>query len=431
MKIVISSGHSADVRGATGYIDEVDEARRVVERVAEFLESMGVDVVVFHDNTSTTQDQNLETIVEFHNSQGPHDLDVSVHFNSSDEGETDRPIGTEVWYYSQDELADLVSAAIAAAGSLIDRGGKYSDSLYFLNNTTAPSILIEVCFVNSSTDCEAYEQNFSAICRAIAEAVTAGQLAGQPVAPPLPPVLEPSTVLEILRAAEKSELARYDWFDRGQAPLGYIAGMALGYSTVLRKLRRGDPAAVEMSLAATDDDETDALAWYASEFAELGMDNSQAGVDTLRHLFVLLTGLGMRESSGRHCEGRDVTADNVDSNTAEAGLFQMSWNMSSCSPQMQMLFDQYASATPLCALGVFAKDVSCSSEDWECYGSGDGFEYQERAKYCPQFAVETAALGLRKRRQHWGPINRKEAELTSEADALFLDVEDIIIGAIA
>ena len=135
---------------------------------------------------------------------------------------------------------------------------------------------------------------------------------------------------------------------------------------------------------------------------------------------------GADRMAAGHGTFRDMSADNVDAMTAEAGLFQMSWNMESCSPHMQTLFDQYSGSTPLCALGIFAQDVSCSDEDWECYGSGPGFEYQQQAKHCPQFAVETAAIGLRNLRQHWGPINRKEAELTSEADAMFLDIEEIL-----
>jgi hypothetical protein len=55
---------------------------------------------------------------------------------------------------------------------------------------------------------------------------------------------------------------------------------------------------------------------------ELGMDNSADGVDTLRHLFALQLGLGMRESSGQYCCGRDMSADNVSAETCEAGLFQ-------------------------------------------------------------------------------------------------------------
>jgi hypothetical protein len=420
MKILISSGHGANIRGASGIIDEVDEARRVVERVADFLESVEVEVDTYHDNVSTAQQENLQRIVDFHNSMA-RDLDVSVHFNAYEP--TDKPRGAEVLYVSQEDLAAKVSAAIAAAGELVDRGAKYRGDLFFLNNTAAPALLIECLFVDSTADCAAYERNFSAICRAIAEALSDRV----PVAsvPQLPPLLDLATVEQIVASAQESDLARYDWLDRGQAPLGYTAGMALGYATVLRKLRMGDPTAVEMSKPVGDPD-LDALAWYADEFTELGMDNSRAGVDTLRHLFVLLMGLGMRESSGQHCEGRDMSAENVAADTAEAGLFQMSWNARACSPLMQTLFDQYSVATPLCALAVFASDVSCSEEDWQSYGSGPGFEYQEQAKHCPQFAVETAAIGLRNLRQHWGPINRKEVELTSEADALFLDIEDIL-----
>ena len=51
-RIVISSGHGKYVRGASGIIDEVDEARRVVEHLADELRDRDVDVKVFHDDTS-------------------------------------------------------------------------------------------------------------------------------------------------------------------------------------------------------------------------------------------------------------------------------------------------------------------------------------------------------------------------------------------
>ena len=80
-KICISSGHSAKVRGASGFIDEVDEARNVVEKLAGGAARARRHVYTFHDNTSTTQDQNLKTIVSWHNSH-QRDLDISVHFNA-------------------------------------------------------------------------------------------------------------------------------------------------------------------------------------------------------------------------------------------------------------------------------------------------------------------------------------------------------------
>ena len=46
---------------------------------------------------------------------------------------------------------------------------------------------------------------------------------------------------------------------------------------------------------------------------------TRTGAVTLRHLFALILGLGMRESSGRYCEGRDMSASNVSAETAECG----------------------------------------------------------------------------------------------------------------
>jgi hypothetical protein len=90
--------------------------------------------------------------------------------------------------------------------------------------------------------------------------------------------------------------------------------------------------------------------------------------------------------------------------------------------------DQYGQQHHLCALNYFSENVQCSDSDWSCYGSGDGYAYQLLAKSCPQFAVETTALGLRNRRQHWGPINRYEVEIMPEADAMFQAIQDLLIA---
>ena len=174
--IVISSGHGKYVRGASGIIDEVDEARRVVERVADGLAVRGVNVKVFHDETSHSQNENLDTIVNYHNAQ-TRDLDVSVHFNAY--VETAKPMGTEVLYVTQSQLASQMSTAIARCGFL-NRGGKQRTDLFFLNNTEMPAILIEVCFVDSEADAEIYNDNFLNICDAIADVLgDEGDIAGE------------------------------------------------------------------------------------------------------------------------------------------------------------------------------------------------------------------------------------------------------------
>ena len=186
MKIAISSGHSKYVSGACGIINEVEEARKVAPRVAELLRYNGVEAVEFHDDNSHTQRENLNAIVDFHNTQ-TRDLDVSVHFNAY--SETDAPCGVEVLFFSQDELAEEVSLAIANASGLKNRGAKKRGNLAFLKNTKKPAILIEVCFVDSTADVNIYRAKFEEICCAIASSISGKVI----VAQPQPEPHEPST----------------------------------------------------------------------------------------------------------------------------------------------------------------------------------------------------------------------------------------------
>jgi N-acetylmuramoyl-L-alanine amidase len=167
MDIVISSGHGLYVRGASGLIDEVDEARRVVDRVADLLRNLDLEVTTYHDDVSKSQDENLQRIVDFHNSKS-RNLDVSVHFNAY--VETTKAMGTEVLYTSQHHLAGQVAEAISWCG-LLNRGAKKRTDLYFLNQTEMPAILIETCFVDSEADVKIYDQQFDKICQAIADAL--------------------------------------------------------------------------------------------------------------------------------------------------------------------------------------------------------------------------------------------------------------------
>jgi N-acetylmuramoyl-L-alanine amidase len=191
MRFVLSSGHGKYVRGAKGYLDEVDEARLVVEQTAKVLREIGDEVVTFHDDTSRSQSENLNTIVNFHNKQ-TRDYDVSVHFNAYQT--TSAPRGCEVLYVSQKDLSAKVSAAIAKAGSFINRGPKYRSDLTFLQKTTKPAILIETCFVDSLADADLYRNRFDAICIAIAESLSGKVVSEKPPQPvePEPPPVDPS-----------------------------------------------------------------------------------------------------------------------------------------------------------------------------------------------------------------------------------------------
>jgi len=205
VRIAISSGHGLFVRGARGIIDEVDEARRVTDRVGEILRQAGVSINVFHENNARTAADNVNTVVRHHNSQ-VRDLDVSIHFNSTATGAIeDRAIGVEVLHFTGNQatraLAGRVAKAISDASGLLlrhrqDSGAVARNNLGFLNNTTAPAILVEVCFVVSRTDVRLYQQYFEEICHAIASSIS-----GRTISVPEPP---PQT-------GQPSEWAREAW----------------------------------------------------------------------------------------------------------------------------------------------------------------------------------------------------------------------------
>jgi len=148
----------------------------------------GVGVTAFHENNMRTAAANVNEIVRQHNIH-TRDLDVSIHFNSTATGAIeDRAIGVEVLHLTGNQntrvLAGRVARAISDASGLLlrhrlDSGAVARNNLGFLNNTKAPAILIEVCFVVSRTDVRLYQQYFEEICYAIASSIS-----GRTISPP-------------------------------------------------------------------------------------------------------------------------------------------------------------------------------------------------------------------------------------------------------
>ena len=219
MKIVISSGHGLHIPGAKDLIDEVIEARRVTDRVAEILQDAGVDVSVFHDDTTRPPDNTVNTINAYHNKL-QRDLDVSVHFNSVAGGTRDEGIGVETLYREGNaemrNLASRISKAISKASGLILRrndGTWGRNDLGFLSRTNIDrAVLLEICFVNSRTDVRLYQENFEDICRGIAESligrgIDSHLMQSQPVKPPQPtkPYPEPQSVKPDPHSTPKSQ----------------------------------------------------------------------------------------------------------------------------------------------------------------------------------------------------------------------------------
>jgi hypothetical protein len=222
-----------------------------------------------------------------------------------------------------------------------------------------------------------------------------------------------------------SGIESFSWPDRGRAPVGYYHGMAKVFALSMIRYRRGDPALLIMGEAETGNASKDALTWYHAEFAAEEMPNDVAGIDTLRHLFVMLIGLGMRESSGNHWEGRDTSASNTSADTAEAGLFQTSWNIRSCSSTIPPLLTEFW-ADPNGFRPSFDRGVSPTASNLDNFGRGQGTQYQWLAKFSPAFHALVTGVGMRRLRRHWGPINRRKVDIVGRVDDLLISVQNLV-----
>jgi hypothetical protein len=234
--------------------------------------------------------------------------------------------------------------------------------------------------------------------------------------------------LTIKSLAGSSSCAAYSWKNRGRAPVGYIKGVALSFARSLCRLKTSAPhtdAAVIMSAGDTHNDKKDALTHYHTVLSSLQMATSTSGEDTLRSVYTLGIGLGMRESSGGYCVGWDTSAgSHRPSSAAEAGAFQVSYDSIGASADLKKLYDEYRASTQRCQLNTFKEGASCSSQS--ILGSGAGAVFQAFNKACPAFATEYAITLLRVLRSHFGPINRLEAEVKPACNVMLKDVQTLV-----
>lgn len=175
LKINIHAGHNPDGKtacGAVGLIKESTEARYLVDEIVDKLKKDGITVYDCTVNNGTSQSDVLEKIVKKCNSHDV-DLDVSVHFNSgrNDRKGDGKSGGTEVWMRGCSGIKKAAGTKICNKLEKLgftNRGIKETTSLYFLNHTKAPAILIEVCFVDDKDDVKIYKANRDEIAKKIA-----------------------------------------------------------------------------------------------------------------------------------------------------------------------------------------------------------------------------------------------------------------------
>ena len=178
MKFNIHAGHNPDGKvacGAVGLIKESTEARKVKDKVIQYLRKAGHTAYDCTCNNGTSKNDVLENIVDKCNSRKV-DLDVSIHFNSGagDKKGNGKSTGVEVCIYNDSskakDEAKRICEKLAKLG-FKNRGVKIRNGLYFLKHTKAPSLLIEVCFVDDKDDVAIYQKNVDKIAKSIAEAL--------------------------------------------------------------------------------------------------------------------------------------------------------------------------------------------------------------------------------------------------------------------
>ena len=175
MRIAIAGGHSAQARGASGYLDEYECDRAFVARLISALEDAGHDVVDCSNEAGTVMGE-LAAEVQAANDSGA-DAFMAVHFNAG--GGT----GTECYYYSTNsdgrDLAAALSENVASALGLRDRGAKSGDSLYVVRRTNPTAVLLEVCFVDTYQDAQAWwGTSWDALCEAVVAAFAGKSFGG-------------------------------------------------------------------------------------------------------------------------------------------------------------------------------------------------------------------------------------------------------------
>lgn len=283
------------------------------------------------------------------------------------------------------------------------------------------------------------EMKISLLLRALSIAAALVAVIASPSQAQVSSTSDSGGIRTLRKIAAQSECAAHKWGNgRGAAPRSYIEGVTLVFARAVCQPQRADVQVVSSPMDTSPHND-DALAVYQAKFRAADMRNDTAGVNTLRHSYALLIGLGMMESSGKYCEGRDVSQCFAKADSAEAGLFQTLYGAHHFSTSLVGLFQSYSADQSRCLLEVFQGSITCKimkSHNPKCpsatsdvAGSGSGADWQRLTKTCPAFATEYGAVVLRKHgglQGEFNPIRKQQAELRPECDSMLRTVQTYV-----
>jgi hypothetical protein len=258
-----------------------------------------------------------------------------------------------------------------------------------------------------------------------------------PTPTPVTTAPKPADLKPIEEMVAGSSCAKVNWKERGIPHVGYIKGMTAMFADALCNPNRAD---VKVIGSARSTRSGDVLNHYGAKLTALGIKTDKASPDNIRAVYAILMGLGMRESNGRFCAGRDLSANFVEANEAEAGLFQVSWNVSVVDPAIAAMFKEYEAGQRGCYVDVFKEGwattgtygytnyCATNAKNWGDAGSR-GYQYQQYVKKCPAFSAQYAAVVLRYSggpSGHFGPIRDRAAEVRTECNDLLLKIQNLV-----
>jgi hypothetical protein len=235
-----------------------------------------------------------------------------------------------------------------------------------------------------------------------------------------PPVKNAAAILDL---AAHSSCRSYPWkHGQGVAPIGYTKGVGLSYAKAYCEFKKNASGPIQVIKRDLGKAKYDALAFYRPYYSiPVSTDRER-----LESVYALTLGLGMVESSGVTTAGApyDSANPNPDAITAEAGLYQTSYDSIGSDPSLPELMTFYKSHPEMCLLTTFM--VGVHRKMTGAIGDGPGADFQQFTKQCPAFATEYAAVMLRVNKHHYGTINTHTAEYEKSCAAMFRQIESTV-----
>jgi len=178
MSYAVVAGHNEIIPGAAGngYQEHV-VARQVKDRVIHYLCQLGETAHDCTDDVGRNKTQVwMNAAKNCNKAIGKNGYIIAIHLNSNG---GNPGTGTEVLDYkgTQKAFCQRISARLAKEFAWKDRGWKDGSGIGLIEETEAPVIYIELCFINNISDITKLIRNIDTAAIAIAEEITGKKVA--------------------------------------------------------------------------------------------------------------------------------------------------------------------------------------------------------------------------------------------------------------